>query len=175
MIILYIYLTCWCMKLVFYEHQQHVNEKKCLEYGQSRFIKVVTQDGKKVMTEVAQKQLHYFPITPHLKRLFISKRTTRHMRWHKEGIRENDGVMGHPSDDEAWKVLNRFNTDFASDARNVCFRLATDGFDSFSTNSAPYSCWPIFAVSYNLPPSICMKFEFMFLCLIVPGLKAPGP
>jgi hypothetical protein len=27
------------------------------------------------------------------------------MRWHKEGIRDNDGVMGHPSDGEAWKVL----------------------------------------------------------------------
>jgi hypothetical protein len=46
-----------------------------------------------VTTEVAQKQLHYFPITPHLKWLFISKRTVKHMRWHKEGISENDGVM----------------------------------------------------------------------------------
>jgi hypothetical protein len=82
-------------------------------------------------------------------------------------MRENDGVMGHPSDDEAWKVLNRFDANFSSDARNVRF-------DSFSTNSAPYSCWLIFVVSYNLPPSLCMKFEFMFLCLIVPSLEAPG-
>jgi hypothetical protein len=28
------------------------------------------------------------------------------MRWHKEGICENDGVMGHPSDGESWKVLD---------------------------------------------------------------------
>jgi hypothetical protein len=97
------------------------------------------------------------------------------MRLHKEGIRENDGVMGHPSDSEAWKALDRFDADFARDARNVCFGLVTDGFDPFSTNSAPYSCWPIFAVSYNLPPSICMKFEFIFLCLIVPGPEAPSP
>jgi hypothetical protein len=61
------------------------------------------------------------------------------MRWHKEGICENDGVMGHPSDGEAWKVLDMFDADFASDVRNVYFWLATDGFDSFSTNSAPYS------------------------------------
>jgi hypothetical protein len=127
------------------------------------------------MTEVTQKQLRYFPITPRLKRLFISKRTARHMRWHKEGIRENDEVTGHPSDSEAWKVLDGFDADFASDGRNVCFGLATHGFDPFSRNSAPYSCWPIFAVSYNLPPSLCMKFEFMFLCLIIPGPKAPGP
>jgi hypothetical protein len=73
------------------------------------------------------------------------------MRWHKEGIRENDGVMGHPSDGEAWKVLDGFDVDFAIDARNVRFGLATDGIDPFSTNSASYSCCPVFVVSYNLP------------------------
>jgi hypothetical protein len=72
-------------------------------------------------------------------------------------------------------VLDRFDADFVSDARNVHFGLATDGFDPFSTNSAPYSCWHVFAVSYDLPPSLCMKFEFMFLCLIVPSSKARGP
>jgi hypothetical protein len=72
-------------------------------------------------------------------------------------------------------VLNRFDADFASDARDVRFGLATDGFDAFCTNSTPYSCWPIFAVPYNLPPSLCIKFEFMFLCLIIPGLDAPSP
>jgi hypothetical protein len=61
----------------------------------------VTQDGEKVMTEVTHKQLCYFPITPRLKWLFISKRTAMHMRWHKKGIRKIDGVMGHPSDGEA--------------------------------------------------------------------------
>jgi hypothetical protein len=70
--------------------KEHANEKKRLECGQSRFIKVVTQEGKKMMTEVAQKWLHYFSITPRLQWLFISKRTARHMRWHKECICEND-------------------------------------------------------------------------------------
>jgi hypothetical protein len=84
-----------------------------------------------VTTEVSQKQFRYFPIVSCLKRFFISKRTVRHMRWHKEGISENDGVMGHPSDSEAWMVLDRFDVDFASDARNVHFGLATDGFDAF--------------------------------------------
>jgi hypothetical protein len=35
--------------------KEHANEKKCLKCGQSRFVKVVTQDGEKVMTEVAHK------------------------------------------------------------------------------------------------------------------------
>jgi hypothetical protein len=127
------------------------------------------------MTEVTHKHLRYFPITPCLKQLFISKRTVRHMRWHKEGIHENDGVVVHPSDGEAWKVLDRFDIVFASEPRNVPFRLVTYGFDSFSTNSAPYSYRHIFAMSYSLPPSLCMKYEFMFLCLIVPGLEVVGP
>jgi hypothetical protein len=97
------------------------------------------------------------------------------MRWHKQGICENDEVMGHPSDGEAWKVLNRFDADFASDATNARFGLATDDFGPFSINSAPHSCWLVFAVPYNLRPSLCMKYEFMFLCLIVPGLEAPSP
>jgi hypothetical protein len=136
--------------------KEHANEKKFLECGQSRFIKVVTVDGEKVMTKVTQKKLRYFPITPRLKWLFISNRTASHMRWHREGICENDGVMGHPLDCEAWKLLDRYDAHFASDARNVCFGLATDGFDPFSTNSTPYSCWLVFAMPYNLSPSLCM-------------------
>jgi hypothetical protein len=62
------------------------------------------------------------------------------MRLHKEVICENDGVMRNPSDAEAWKMLDRFDVDFASDARNIHFGLATNDFDPFSTNSAPYSC-----------------------------------
>jgi hypothetical protein len=35
------------------------------------------------------------------------------MRWHKEGIQENDGLMMHHSDGEAWKMLDNFVADFA--------------------------------------------------------------
>jgi hypothetical protein len=97
------------------------------------------------------------------------------MRWHKEGIRQNEKVMVHRLDGEAWKWLDRFDADFASDARNVLFGLATNDFDPFCINSTPYSCWLIFVVPYNVPPSLCMKYEFMFLCLIIPGLEAPDP
>jgi hypothetical protein len=43
------------------------------------------------------------------------------MRWHKEDIHENDRVIVHPSDDEAWKVLYGFDPDFANNARNIRF------------------------------------------------------
>jgi hypothetical protein len=31
-----------------------------------------------------------------------------------------------------------------------------------------------FAILYNLPPTLCMKYEYMFLCLIIPGPDHPG-
>jgi hypothetical protein len=80
------------------------------------------------------------PLTPQIKRLFFSKKTARHMRWHKEGVCENDQVMVHPSDSEVWKALDDFDTDFIRDARNVQIRLATDGFTSYNMSAASYSC-----------------------------------
>ena len=46
------------------------------------------------------------PLTPRVKRLFISKNTAKHMRWHKEGVREDSEIMIHPSDGDAWKALD---------------------------------------------------------------------
>jgi hypothetical protein len=103
------------------------------------------------------------------------KKTARHMRWHNEGVRENDQVMVHSSDSEAWKTLDNFDPDFARDARNVRIGLATDGFTPYNSSAASYSCWSVFAIPYNLPPALCMKYEYMFLCLIVPGPDHPGP
>jgi hypothetical protein len=96
------------------------------------------------------------------------------MRWHKEGVHENDQVMVHPSDSEAWKTLDDFDPDFARDARIVRIGLATNGFSSYNTSASSYSCWPVFDILYNLPPALCMKYEYMFLCLIIPGPDHPG-
>jgi hypothetical protein len=73
-------------------------------------------------------------------------------------------VMMHPSNSEAWKTL---------DARNIRIGLATEGFTPFNTNTSIYSCWPMFAIPYNLPPHLCMKYDYMFLYLIIPGLDHP--
>jgi hypothetical protein len=84
--------------------------------------------------------------------LFLTKKIARHMRWQKEGVRENDRVMVHPSDSEAWKALDDFDVDITRDVRNVCIGLATDRFSPYNTSVASYSCWPVFAIPYNLPP-----------------------
>jgi hypothetical protein len=39
--------------------------------------------------------------------------------------------------------------------------------------ASSYSCWPVFVIPYNLPPSLCMKYEFIFLCLIIPSPYYP--
>jgi hypothetical protein len=129
---------------------------------------------KTVTTKVAHKQLHYMALTPRMKWLFLSKKTVRHMRWNKEGVRENDQVMVHSSNSEAWTTLDDFDVDFARDAWNVRIGLATDGFSPYKTSVVSYSCWSIFAISYNLPPSLCMKYEYMFMCLIIPDPDYPG-
>jgi hypothetical protein len=158
--------------MIFYK--EHKNEMKCLKCGNTRFVEVVNEDGEKVMTKTTHKQLRYMPLTPRMKQLFISKKTVRYMRCHKEGVRENEQVMVHSSDSEAWKALDEFDPDFIRDARNVCIGLATDGFSPYNTSASLYSCWHVFTIPYNLPPALCMKYEYMFLCLIIPGPDHPG-
>jgi hypothetical protein len=159
-----------CMLL----YKEHKDEMKYLKCGKSRFVKVVNEGSDNVTMKVAHKQLRYMPLTPRMKRLFLSKKTTRHMRWHKEGICENDQVMVHPSDSETWKALGDFDADFTRDVQNVRIGLAMNGFTSYNMSVASYSCWHVFAIPYNLPPSLCMKYEYMFLCLIIPGQDHPG-
>jgi hypothetical protein len=127
------------------------NEMKYLKYSKSSFVEVVNEDSEKVMTKFAQRQLCYMPLTHRMKRLFLSKKTVRHMRWHKKGVRENDQVMVHSSDTEAWKALDNFDVYFTRDARNVCIGSVMDGFTPYNTSAALYSCWPVFAIPYNPP------------------------
>ena len=52
--------------------KEHKNETKCLICGKPRFVEVLNEDGDKVTTGVAHKQLRYMPLIPHIKWLFLS-------------------------------------------------------------------------------------------------------
>jgi hypothetical protein len=39
------------------------------------------------------------------------------MRWHKEGVRENDALMVHPFRWDAWKALDTFDPNFVAELR----------------------------------------------------------
>jgi len=82
--------------------------------------------------------------------------------------------MVHPSDDEAWKHFNSVHSHFSAESRNVHLGLCIDGFNSFRSFPAPYSCWPIILTVYNLQLGMCMRSKFMFLSMVIPGSNSLG-
>jgi len=142
---------------------------ECMTCGHSRY-KPRTDRGK---TPVAYKKLRYFPITPRLQRLFMPSRTVEHMTWH-QSHHAVDGVMVHPSNGEAWKHFNSVHPHFSAESRNVHLGLCTNGFNPFGSFAAPYSCWPVILMIYNMPPGMCMRLEFMFLSMVILGPSSPG-
>jgi len=78
------------------------------------------------------------------------------MQWHASRS-TNEGILRHLRDSEAWKNFDLMNPQFASNARNVRFGLAADGFNPFGDLSTSHSTWPIVLIPYNLPPWMCMK------------------
>ncbi|XP_061343726.1 uncharacterized protein LOC133289743 [Gastrolobium bilobum] len=123
--------------------------------------------------KVPAKVVRYFPLKPRLQRLFLSSKTANDMRWHAMD-NNNDGMMRHPRDSEAWKKFDSINTSFALDPRNVRLGLATDGFNPFGNMSSSYSIWPIIVVPYNTPPWVCMKSTSFIISTIIPGKQMPG-
>ncbi|WVZ85079.1 hypothetical protein U9M48_032037 [Paspalum notatum var. saurae] len=93
----------------------------CRHCGKSRYIQVKNEAGENVDTTVPAKQLRYIPIIPRLKRLFLSMKIAKSIRWHKERRRgsQNEDVMVHPADGDAWKALDEFDPEFARDPRSV--------------------------------------------------------
>ena len=52
------------------------------------------------------KILLYFPLIPRLQRMYMLKRTSKELQWHKKEL-VNDGKMHHPADSLAWKHMNK--------------------------------------------------------------------
>ena len=77
--------------------------------------------------------------------------------------------MCHCSDSPTWKHFNAMHPSFAAESRNVRLGLCTDEFQPFGQSGSQYSLWPIILTPYNLPPEMCMKEQYMFLTVIVPG------
>jgi len=158
-----------CHNFCMLYYLENAEMTECMTCGHSRY-KPKTSRGK---TLVANKKLRYFPITPRLQRSFMSPRTAEHMTWH-QSHHAVDGVMVHPSDGEAWKHFNSVHPHSSSESRNVHLGLCTDGFNPFGSFAAPYSCWPVILTVYNLPLGMCMRSEFMFLSMVIPGPSSPG-
>jgi hypothetical protein len=127
-----------CM-LFWKEHKDDIEYMHC---GRSRYVKVINEYGAYVSTKVVMKLLRYMSVTPRLKQLYLSEKTMKQMRWHKEGKcdSEDPDVMYHPTDGESWRDLNRIYLELARDPKGVRLGLLTDGFQPHNTDSSLYSC-----------------------------------
>lgn len=148
--------------------KENAELQNCPVCGESRY-KLNDGNGKKIPHKV----LRYFPLTPRLRRLYMSRKIATDMRWHRDK-RVDDGLLRHPADSEEWKDFDRNYPEFSCEPRNVRLRLATDGFNPFGNMSNSYSMWPVILMSYNLPPWKCMKDPFFMMSLLIPGPHAPG-
>ncbi|XP_013654443.2 uncharacterized protein LOC106359260 [Brassica napus] len=119
-----------------------------------------------------KQRMFYLPITVRLKRLYQQEATASQMRWHAEH-ESPEGEMHHPSDAAACKHFNKVYPDFAAESRNVYLGLATDGFNPVGMSGESHSVWPVIVTPYNLPPGMCMKREYFFLSVLVPGPRHP--
>ena len=77
--------------------------------------------------------------------------------------------MRHPVDDKACQEFDKRHPQFASDVRNVRLGLAADGSNHFGNMSLSYRMWHVVLTTYNLPPYLCMKPEYLMLTLLIPG------
>lgn len=112
---------------------------KCPECEEPRYK---VNDGKR--KKIPHKVLCYFPLTPRLRRLYMSRKTATEIRWHCDK-RVNDGIARHLADSVEWKEFDKNYPEFAQETCNVRLGLATDGFNPFGNMSTSYSMWPVIA------------------------------
>ncbi|XP_050289827.1 uncharacterized protein LOC126727977 [Quercus robur] len=92
--------------------KENENLDKCLVCEAPRYKDTHAQ-GKKIPHKV----LRYFPLTPRLRRLYMSGQRAKDMRWYIYK-RVDDGIMRHPTDIEEWKEFDLQHLDFALKPRN---------------------------------------------------------
>ncbi|KAL6548500.1 hypothetical protein OROGR_008921 [Orobanche gracilis] len=149
-----------------------LNKLCCKICDHPRYKKNRRGGNKRQKTNETYKKMYYFPLTPRLQRLYASEATADDMRWHATHESE-PGVMHHPSNSEAWTHFSDTHPNFAAESRNVRLGLSADGFAPFGQYGKQYSSWPVVLTPYNLPPGMCMKKQYMFLTVLVPGPHNP--
>ena len=143
-------------------------EKYCCPKCSASRWKSENDNGK-----VPVKLMRYFSLIPTFKRMYMSSKISKDMRWHDE-CRINDGNLRHLADALAWKNFDTLYPDFAKDARRVRLGLASDGLNSYRLMNTIYSTWLIVLIHYNLPPWLCMNPSSFILSIIISGKEGPG-
>ena len=136
--------------------KEHANANKCIMCGALRWkssnvhhTDEFNQSSKK--KKIHAKVLRYFPLKPRLQRLYMSSKTTSHMKWHVDGCMRGE-MMRHLVESLAWKNFDKVHPSFAQEPRNVKLDLASDGLNPFGNMSISYTCglWFLFHITYHL-------------------------
>ncbi|KAL8097245.1 hypothetical protein AgCh_030391 [Apium graveolens] len=146
------------------------NEVSCKTCGVSRW-RDTEEEHKK--DKIPTKVMRYFSLKPRLQRMYMCKEFAKLMTWHVVD-RKKDGMLRHPADGVAWKIMDAKCPTFSSKNRNIRLGIASDGFNPFSTMSGSHSTRPVVVVNYNLPPWLNMKPENLILSTLIPGPTDPG-
>ena len=75
--------------------------------------------------------------------------------------------MPHLFNDKVWQEFDKIHQQFANEVRNVRLGFAADRFNLFDNMSLSYSMWLVVLTTYNLPPCLCMKLEYLVLSLLI--------
>ena len=172
-----LFLDCKYIKLSFIVKLLHI---KCLSGWTNKSFTILLQFLNDALSKAIGELPNSFyeakkmiPITPRLKRLFMSKKTASYMTWHYDKCID-DGVLRHLVDFKVWKTFDEIHKSFSLEKRNVRLGLASDGFNPFENMSTSNSVWLVVLVPYNLPPWMCMKQPYFMLSLIILGLNGLG-
>ncbi|XP_075481194.1 uncharacterized protein LOC142521906 [Primulina tabacum] len=122
---------------------------------------------------VPAKVLWYFPPIPRFQRWFQQKVISKELTFHADK-RICDGYLCHPVDAPSWNIVDHNWPNFASKPRNLRFSISADDINPHNLVSSAYNYWPIVMITYNLPPSLCMKRKLMMITLLIYGPKQPG-
>jgi len=112
-------------------------------------------------------KMHYMPLIPRLQWLYATKKSVKHMIWHKNHVPQ-DGVVSHPFEARAWKHFNIIHSSFATEPRIVCLSLCANGFSPYSNLAIAHSVWPIVVCVHTLPLHMYMTRPYMFLSFVIP-------
>ncbi|XP_010677833.3 uncharacterized protein LOC104893423 [Beta vulgaris subsp. vulgaris] len=108
------------------------------------------------------KVTRYFPLIPRLKRIYMSSKKAKDMRWHKDD-RDSDGMLRHPADALAWKKFDEKYHEFAGDPRSVRLGLASDGFNPYRLMNTNHSTWPVVLIPIIYPMALYETIIFYFI------------
>ena len=129
-------------------YKEDANLDACKFCGYSRWKRQRSQ--WKNQNPLPYSRMHYLPLKPRLQRLYASRSSAEHMRWHYEHRRE-DGVICHPSDAAAWKHFDSKYPEFAAEPRNVRLYVLMDLILTHCLQDhIPFGRWSLHLITFPL-------------------------